>query len=283
MTKAAVKLHLTPSALSMLIRGMEADLGIRLFDRTTRRLVLTSAGKELLPVVQDIFANLEGKISALQQAQEERSSYFSIATSPLLAAVLMPKVIASFRQQHPSVRVVLFDSPSVESIPGLLRAGEVDMAIWTASNDTTDMHSTFLYADPLHFVCRLDHPWARRREIQWRELLGERLVLIRHGSGLRTLADRALLRWGQKITPSYEVSNVATAIGLIEAGEGVSVLPSYVISEAQSFHQDARLVSIPLVDPVIKREIVALMRAESDMTSASENFLSHFRRLAGLK
>ena len=282
MTKAAVKLHLTPSALSMLVRGMEDDLGIRLFDRTTRRLVLTSAGSELLPIVQEVFTNLEGKISFIQQAQEARASHLSIATSPLLASGLVPKVIASFRQQHPSVRVTLFDSPLVDSIPKLLRDRTVDMAIWTASSDTLDLHSTLLYVDPLNFVCHLEHPLANRREVEWRELIDERLILIRHGSGLRTLTDRALLRWGKKINPCYEVSNVATAMGLVEAGEGVSILPSYAISKAQSFHQDVRLVSIPLVSPVIKREIVALVRAESDVTSTSENFLSHFRRLAGL-
>jgi DNA-binding transcriptional LysR family regulator len=59
MTRAAARLHLTPSALSMLVRAMEDDLGVRLFERTTRRLVLTAAGQQFLPTVERVFAELE--------------------------------------------------------------------------------------------------------------------------------------------------------------------------------------------------------------------------------
>ena len=280
MTRAAARLHLTPSALSMLVRGMEDDLGFKLFERTTRRLVLTEAGQQLLPTVEQVFASLESGIEAIHTAQHVKASQLRIATSPLLAAALVPEVIASFRQQHPRVRVTLLDA-AVESLPALVRDESADMAICTASSDFSDLRSTKLYADKLMLVCQTAHPLAARREVEWRELANEPLILMRPGSGLRTLADKALSRWTKRKQPAYEVSQVATALGLVEAGEGISVLPSYAISRAQSSRQQALLVTVPLVAPVVRREIVALTRMTDEIGPAGTSFIGHFKAVAG--
>ena len=198
----------------------------------------------------------------------------------MLASGLLPKVIANFRQQHPGVRVSLFDGP-VESLPGLVRDGTVDMAICTANGDASDLHSILLYVDKLMLVCHLAHPLASRREVEWQTLCDERLILLRHASGLRTLVDGALARWSRRIQPAYEVSHVSTAVGLVEAGEGVSVLPSYAISRAQSPGQEIRLATVPLVCPVVRREIVALTMTADHVTAGSASFVSHFKKLAG--
>jgi LysR family carnitine catabolism transcriptional activator len=280
MTRAATRLHLTPSALSMLVRGMEDDLGFKLFERTTRRLVLTEAGQQLLPTVEQVFASLEHGIDAIRTAQQVKASQFSIATSPLLATALVPEVIASFRQQHPQVRVKLLDA-AVESLPALVRDESADMAICTANSDFSDLRATKLYADKLMLVCSIGHPLSDRREVEWHELVDESLILLRPGSGLRALVDKALARWRKQKPPAYEVSQVATALGLIEAGEGVSILPSYAISRAQSSRQEQRLVSVALVSPVVRREIVALTRDAETVNAVGESFIAHFKKIAG--
>ena len=188
MTRAADKLHLTPSALSMLVRGMEDDLGARLFDRTTRRLVLTEAGAQFLPTVQQVFAQLEAGIASLQNTQHVKAGRLRVAASPLLASALFPKVIASFRSQHPHVKVVLLDVP-VESLPDLVRQGEVDLAVCTANQEAQDLTATPLYVDKLMLVCPTSHPLAQSREVAWQDLLDQPLFLMRHATGLRTLAN----------------------------------------------------------------------------------------------
>jgi LysR family carnitine catabolism transcriptional activator len=280
MTRAATRLHLTPSALSMLVRGMEDDLGFKLFERTTRRLVLTEAGQQLLPTVEQVFASLEHGIDAIRTAQQVKASQFSIATSPLLASALVPEVIASFRQQHPQVRVKLLDA-AVESLPALVRGNGVDMAIGTANSDFSDLRATRLYEDKLMLVCVKDHPLATRREVEWHELGNEPLILMRAGSGLRALVDTAIARWRKKNPPAYEVAQVATALGLVEAGEGVSILPSYAISRAQSSRQEQQLVSVALVSPIVRREIVALTRTADAMGAAGISFIAHFKKVVG--
>ncbi len=134
-------------------------------------------------------------------------------------------------------------------------------------------------------VCRNDHPLAQRESVEWRELRDAPLVLMRAGSGLRVLADKALARWRRKgQLPAYEVAHVATALGLVEAGEGVSVLPSYAISRGQSSKpasQQSLLVSVPLLAPVVRREIVALTRIGGEKAVGVADFIAQFKKVAG--
>lgn len=280
MTRAATRLHLTPSALSMLVRSMEDDLGMRLFERTTRRVVLTDAGKLFLPTVEQVFLQLDSGIASLQQSQRLKASQLRVATSPLLASALFPKVIASFRAQHPQVAVVLMDT-LIDSLPDLVRRGEVDMAVCTANSDVADLSSHLLYVDKLMLVCHVDHPLAQARDVSWSSLVDEPLILMRHGSGLRSLVDKTIAKWCKRLQPAYEVSQVATALGLVAEGEGVSILPSYAISRAQAASQALSIATVPLVGPVVAREIVALMPAGAASSVAVDAFIDHFKKHAG--
>ncbi len=280
MTRAATRLHLTPSALSMLVRSMEDDLGMRLFERTTRRVVLTDAGKQFLPTVEQVFNQLESGIASLQQSQRLKASQLRVAASPLLASALFPKVIASFRAQHPQVTVVLMDAP-IDALPDLVRRGEVDMAVCTANSDVADLSAHLMYVDKLMLACHVDHPLAQAREVSWPSLIEEPLILMRHGSGLRSLVDSTISKWCKHLKPAYEVSQVATALGLVAEGQGLSILPSYAISRAQAATQVLSIATVSLVGPVVAREIVALTPASVQVPVAVEAFMEHFKKHAG--
>jgi DNA-binding transcriptional LysR family regulator len=277
MTRAAARLSLTPSALSMLIRAMEDELGVKLFERTTRKLVLTEAGQGLLPVVKDVFQRLDAGVQSVLRTQQVKESVLTLATSPLMAASFVPKAMAGFRELHPAVKIRLLDAP-VDTLPDLVRTGAVDMVICTASDEISDLHQELLYVDRLMLVCHRDHVLAQSKEVSWEELINEPLVLMQQGSGLRTLADRALAKWSKNLTPAHEVSHVATALGLVEAGEGVSVLPSYAIARSQPRLNTPNIVTIPIVSPVVKRRVVALARSSEALTKTAAAFIAYFKR-----
>ena len=90
MTRAAEKLHLTPSALSMLIRSLEEELGVKLFERTTRSVVPTEDGTRFLSAARSILGQLDDSVQALQAGMREKAERIALATSPLLASTLMP-------------------------------------------------------------------------------------------------------------------------------------------------------------------------------------------------
>jgi DNA-binding transcriptional LysR family regulator len=194
-----------------------------------------------------------------------------------MAASFVPKAMAGFREIHPAVKIRLLDAP-VDTLPDLVRTGAVDMVICTASDEISDLHQELLYVDRLMLVCHRDHVLAQSKEVSWEALINEPLVLMQQGSGLRTLADRALAKWSKNLTPAHEVSHVATALGLVEAGEGVSVLPSYAIARSQPTLNTPNIVTIPIVSPVVKRRVVALARSSEALTKTAAAFIAYFKR-----
>ena len=281
MTRAAAQLHLTPSALSMLVRGLEEELGLRLFERTTRKLILTAAGRDFLPSAEQVFGVLESGLQALAVHHPNETPPLRVASSPLLASGLLPRVIASLRAESPSMRIQLHDVP-VPDLPMRVREGHVDLAIGTATRDAADLKAIPLYADPLMLVCAPDHPLARRAQVSWQELLDEPLVLLQRDSGLRTLVDDTLAKWSRRAHIAQEVTHVATALALVAEGEGIAPLPSYAISRAQAhLGISAGVAAIALVEPVVTRQIVAWIAPGAQPHPAQEAFLAQFRKMAG--
>ncbi|MDB5893131.1 MAG: hypothetical protein JWQ88_662 [Rhodoferax sp.] len=271
-TRAAQRLHLTSSALSMLISSLEGELAVRLFERTTRRMALSDAGAELLPAVEKVFGNLDEAFDGLRQFADRRSGRFAVATSPLLAATLLPTLLASFKLRHPSVQINLFDLPP-DGIAQAVRSGQADFGVCTADADVPDLVASVLYQDRLMLACPAKHPLAGRREVRWTELTGEPMVVLRHGSGLRTLVEQGFREVGEALHPAFEVSHVGTAVGLVEAGLGVAILPSYALHRTRVID----VVAVPMTAPVVYRNIVALTAPQRRLTAPCEDFLAHFR------
>jgi LysR family transcriptional regulator, carnitine catabolism transcriptional activator len=275
MTRAATHMHLTISALSMLVRTLEDELGVRLFERTTRRVELTEAGRQFLPTVRDVFFVLDAGLETLQESKRRKSERLSVVTSPLLAASLVPVVIAQFRAQFPNVVVTLQDAP-VDQVVARVREGKSDFGICTADLESGDLVSQVLYKDTLVLACSPDHALAGQREAGWGDLIDQNLILLNAGTGLRRLVDQTLGQLTLRVKPAFEVANIQTAVGLVAAGLGVSVLPAYSLLRVDG----ARVAAVPLTDPVVTREIVALCTRARPFSMAAEAFLKLFKKYA---
>jgi LysR family transcriptional regulator, carnitine catabolism transcriptional activator len=273
MTRAALRMHLTISALSMLVRTMEEELGIRLFERTTRRMELTEAGQQFLPTAREVLASLDAGVAAVQANQRLLSARLSVVTSPLIASSLLPHVIARFRKQFPHITVTLTDAP-VDQVVSSVREGRSDFGICTADQGSADLLSQVLYEDALVLACSKDHPLAQHKELHWADLADQSLILLTSGSGLRTLVDQTMARITLQCTPAFEVSNIQTAVGLVAAGLGVAILPAYSLTRAK----DQGVVAVPLMDPEVTREIVAICLRTKPFSNTTEAFLNHFKK-----
>jgi LysR family transcriptional regulator, carnitine catabolism transcriptional activator len=292
MTQAAARMHLTPSALSMLIKSLETELELDLFARSTRKLSLTHAGQALLPVVQTLLEGLEQSIEKLRNQSHLRHSQITVATSPLMAASLLPELIASFRQQAPQAQIRLLDM-GVETIANCVRGAGADVGICTLDHEVNDLKITLLMEDSLMLACHPTHPLAKSGAgVTWQQLLGQRMVLLSAGSGLRQLVDQTLAKLPKKalhaaqalkashsihLLPAHEVAHVATVVGLVRAGEGIAVLPAYALHRALA-EQKNSLAVLPLNAPVVKRKIVALTSRERSTPTLAQQFMLHVKK-----
>lgn len=272
MARAAQQLHITSSALSMLISSLEGEVGVRLFDRTTRALVLTDAGRELLPTIEQIFGQLDSAFEGMRQFASRKAGRISLATSPLLAVTPIPSLLVRLRERFADVRVDLMDLP-VNEIAHAVRSGAVDFGVCTADDQQPDLQATTLYQDRLVLCCRDDHPLAARREVRWDELADEPMAVLRSGTGLRKLMEQGFTQAGIPLRPAFEVTQVQSAIALVEAGLAVAALPSYALASTRS----PNVRGIALTAPAIHRDIVALTLPARQLSAPAEAFLALFR------
>lgn len=248
--RAAAHMNLSQAALSHRVKKLEAALGVALLTRTTRRVSLTEAGLELLPVAQRAVGDMEGALMGLRDRGRGGPDRLAVGCLPTMALLHLPAVLAEFRRLCPEVRVQVYDNSAAE-ILGRVRAGEVAFGVTVVSARGLDLEITPLVKDPFVLVCPASHPLGSRHQVQWRELEGETLIRISAETVNRLLIDEALDRRREVMHWHFEVQRVPTAIGMVQAGLGLTVLP---LSGLEA-HRPPGLVGIPLRNPAVARGI----------------------------
>jgi DNA-binding transcriptional LysR family regulator len=249
-TRAGDKLHLTQSATSGLIRELERELDIRLFHRTTRRVDLTEAGREFEARVDRLLASLDRSVADIGAIAARRRGRLAVAAPPLLAATMLPGIMAAFLERYPGIRVILRDV-STDQIVARVVDGDVDCGIGTFAAAAEGLVRTTLMSDALTLFVPADHPMDRHGPVRWRDIAAAPLIALTRDSGIRLLVDQSLATAGVTAEPAYEVIQITTAIAMVEAGLGVSVLPSY----ARLVGRRYRVATCAIDGPPVTRDI----------------------------
>jgi DNA-binding transcriptional LysR family regulator len=272
-TAAAGRLHLTQSALSVLVRELERDLGARLFDRHTRRVLLTEAGHQLLPSVTRALAELEQAAAGVHALRDKRRGRLRLAMPQLMASTLGARAIAAFHQRHPGVDIELHDTFTDQLVARVL-SGEAELAIGVEVPSTADIERRVLLRDRHWLVCPPAHALAQRPQVRWKELQHEPFIS----------PTRDFVRWldpllsprGLLPVPAYTVAHVSTALGLVAAGLGVTLVPTYGRALATAWG----LVLRPLVAPVFERDVQIYSAPGRTLTPAATAFVDVLTELA---
>jgi DNA-binding transcriptional LysR family regulator len=278
-TRAAEKMHTMQPALSQQIRDLEAELGIRLFDRTTRRVELTEGGAEFRNIAAKIIEDLESAARNAHELAERKRGRVIVAAPPLLAAAVVPRTIADFRSKYPGLEVRLIDARTSQIVE-YVRSGQVDCGIGTFHAGEEGINSTLLGRDSLMLFCASNHPLARRQTVNWRELDGLPLVTLTRESGIRLLVEVGFETAQIRLIPAYEVAQITTALAMVEAGLGIAVLPTYAWAGAR-----AMKISAAALDPGIARDIAMITRtgrAISPAVSAFARYLGKYVNLSAM-
>jgi DNA-binding transcriptional LysR family regulator len=273
-TRAAERLKVAQPALSLSIRELERELNLRLFDRTTRRVELTAAGREFLQSADKLLADLDRAVRDARDLSEMKRGRIVVAAPPLLAAMIVPAAIAAYNVAHPGIDVGLVDVRN-DQILDRLRAGEADLAIGTFDERADGIRREVLAQDMLALFCAPSSPLAKKRRVRWADLAGQKLIMLTRDSSIRALTERTLAQAGHDPgKPLHEVSQMTTAVMLVEAGLGVTVLPAY----AWSFARGRDVVSRPLTDPQVTRNIYLIQPDGRSLSPAAEGFARTLRQ-----
>lgn len=230
-TQAALALHLSQSAVSQQVAGLEQELGAALLDRSGRSVTLTAAGAVLLERAESLLTELESARRAVAFAEGRIAGDLRIASSLTLAGYVLPKALAAFRHEHPEVRVEL-RVRNTEDVARALAAGEVDLGLLEGDVEVERFVLEPLLEDELAVILPPTHRFARLDEIEPDELAHEPIVLREQGSGTRQIAEAALSAHGLDHTSLQivaEVSGIDALKAIVEAGLGVSIVSMLTI------------------------------------------------------
>lgn len=263
--KAAESVHISQPAFSRRIEKLEQALGARLLDRTTRRVNLTTVGRDFDRQLRQILDALDTTLLGIRGLAATRMGEVTVACVPSAVNYFLTGVIALYHQRYPKIRVKILDE-NANAVLTAVAHGEADFGLNFVGSYENEVDFEPLLEEPFVAACRRDHPLAKRSKVTWKELAEFDFISVSKSSGNRLLLDQALA--GVKDTPQsmYETRHGTTMIGLVEAGLGVAVVPSLTMPAADH----PLLVSVPLIDPVIKRKMGLIKRRSSVLTPAAQ-------------
>jgi DNA-binding transcriptional LysR family regulator len=266
-------MNLTQSALSVLVRELERALGVRLFDRNTRRVLLTEAGHELQPRAARALAEVEQAAAAVAELRDKGRGRLRLAVPQLMAATLAARAVAAFHQRHPAVVIELHDTPTDQLVAQVL-SGVAELAIGVEVPSSAVVERRVLLRDRHWLVCPPRHPLAARAQVRWKDLAGEPFIS----------PTRDFLRWLEPLlaprgllpVPAHTVGYVSTALGLVAAGLGVTVVPTYGAALTRAWG----LVLRPLAAPVFERDVQIYSAPGRSLSPAAQAFIAVLQSLA---
>jgi DNA-binding transcriptional LysR family regulator len=266
-TRAAAALFITPSGLSVLIRELETQLGFRLFDRTTRHVAPTIQGNDLLAVARRSVEDFEAAVARGARGAMAASRSLSIGAPPLIAANILPRAIKEFRVRRPDLRVRVFDGNHL-AIRQRVEAGELDMGLGTFFEPIPGIRRTPLFRFSLMVIRAGTSPTHRRAVTTWSALKGETLISLPASSPLQAMIARHLRRAGIDARPGTVMNSLDTQIAMVEAGEGVAVIPSYGLPVCRS----RQVVMARLINPIVNLEFAQIRARGKQLPPGAEEF-----------
>jgi DNA-binding transcriptional LysR family regulator len=263
---AAQRMNLTPGAVSLLVRDLETEVGFSLFDRTTRRVALSKAGREYLPAAQQVLRQVQAAVMAANDVKNRATGVVRVAAPLIVAHSMLPSAMAAYRRTHPDVLVRPIDC-TVENLVRILEEDHADLAIGPDRPTSDLVERIALYDSPWVLWCSPDHALARRRRVTWAMLKSEAVVAA--GRDYESRVAEALQQTPEedRFVPTYVVDNITTALGIAAVGLGVTLSPMYVSNVAR----DLGLVMKRVEAPEIVREF-SMYLPQRAMTSAATAF-----------
>jgi DNA-binding transcriptional LysR family regulator len=271
--RAAAHLNLSQTALSHRMKKLEDDLGVKLLARSTRQVSLTPAGQDLLPKARHIMEEISASFASLRAQGKERQETLAIGCLPTIAIHYLPHLLREFGVLYPSLTVRIFDN-SASEIADHVQAGRAEFGITIVSANRWDLEITPLLKEPFVLVCPAEHPLAGEKAVAWSALEGVPLVRISAQTGNRLLIDDALGSRREHLDWRYECQHVATAVSMVLAGLGLTVVPRLAIDVMGT----PGIAAVPLRNPGVSRTLGIVAKRGLPLSPAAEALMKLIQR-----
>ena len=265
LSKASDRMHIAQPALSRQVRMLEDELGVRLFERHGRGMVISEAGQDVLRHAYRVMAELQEIKSTVADSDASLKGHVSIGMPPTVSDILAVPLVSAFRARHPEATIRIVSAYS-GYVLDWLHKGEIDAAVLFESRSARSVKSEPLLEESLFLIGPPDRDLHPDQPVEFSSLEGENLLLPSHGHSLRgLLADCAKGR-GISLRVMVEADSFSTLKALVHSGNGMTILPLGPIHEDV---KEGRLSYAPLINPVPKRRLMISIPSDRPSTRLS--------------
>jgi len=273
-SRAAERVNTTQANLSHTIRDLETVLGARLFDRTTRRVSLTEAGRAFAEGALAGLAEIDRAAEYVRDLRLLRRGQVNIAAPPLLSTTVIPRLIQVVAEQHPNILIRL-DDVGPEVVVEQVRSGKCDLGVGTFSSNEADLDGQSALHDQLMIFASPSHEFAGLKQVLWAALASQPIITLTRKSNIRLLTEMGFEQAGLILRPVHEVNQVHTALSLVECNAGIAVLPAYAFTALKG----RGIIARPLIEPTIAREVRLITPRDRELSPATVCVRASLRHL----
>lgn len=269
---AADAIGVSQPTLSAHVAELEAELGVSLVTRTTRRVRLTSLGERFLVRARRAVEEIQNVTVEIREEAALQRGRVIVASTPMLAANAVPAAIRAFQEKFPAVTVQIVDglTPTVER---LVLNGEADFGLGPRSENPALGFQHIVRED---FVLASPRSWPASRKGDPSSRIAEgNLITMPPGSNIRRIVDQAFSPLGITIRPKFEVRDHNTAVGMVQAGLGITLLPETAFSKAAS----KSLLFSRIRHPQVFRELGLIFQRGYKLTPIASELSAILRRV----
>jgi len=273
LTRAAARQHLSLAAASARIRGLEEQAGLPLLVREPRGVRLTPAGEAFLHHARAILRQVENLRADLQEYGGGLRGHLRIFANTTAVSDILPAILPRVLAGNPRINVELQEKPNADIARGVLE-GRADIGIVSSRVDTLGLEAVHFSTDQLVLATAAGHRFARRKRVEFAEVLDEDLIGMYAGSTLQTFLTEVSEALGKPMQVRVRVNSFDAVCRIVATGVGVGVVPE---SAARRNQASLGIAIVELADPWRVRERDALVRDIPSLPAAGQALLDALR------
>ena len=227
-SKAADACHVTQSTLSSAIRELESHLGVMVFERNRKTVLITPLGERLIAQARRVLGEAENFISIAKSHDEVLAGEIRLGVIPTIGPFLLPSVLTDLRKEFPDLHLYLQEMVS-EQLARLLMQGELDVIILAFPYPLSDMETVDLFTDEFQLCLPPKHPLTKAKQVRHQQLRGEKLLLLEEGHCLRDHALEACKLEKADTNLVYQGTSLHTLVQMVAGGLGMTLLPKVAV------------------------------------------------------
>ena len=262
--KAAQACFVSQPTLSMQLKKLEEELGVVLFERNNKRVMLTPIGEQLMQRARRVLQEVEELQRLAKNAQSPYAKTLRLGVIPTLAPYLLPKIMQPISHAFARLTLQLFEAQTAMLLQKL-KSGELDTALLALPLEQADLESYELYQEPFYLAVPSNHFLAARKQIDYNTLVGQSLLLLDDGHCLREQALEVCSLLGTNEQQNFRATSLETLRQMVSVGSGITLMPKMAIRK-----EDEHIAYLPFTEPQPSRRIGLVWRA----TSVDKNLLA---------